>query len=52
VFLMSMLMGLVSGLIFTPLFYGGLLSIYYDLKMRKEGGDLAGRVEALGSGRA
>jgi hypothetical protein len=47
-----MAIGVVSSLVFTPLFYGGLLSIYYDLKMRKEGGDLAGRVEALSSGRS
>ncbi|HEY2682578.1 MAG TPA: glycerophosphoryl diester phosphodiesterase membrane domain-containing protein [Steroidobacteraceae bacterium] len=52
IFLSSMLIGVVSSLVFTPLFYGGLLSIYYDLKMRKEGGDLAGRVEALSPGRA
>jgi Membrane domain of glycerophosphoryl diester phosphodiesterase len=45
----TQLLGLVVGVLFTPLFLGGLLSTYYDLKLRREGGDLEGRVAALGS---
>jgi hypothetical protein len=30
----------------VPLVYSLLLSIYYDLKMRHEGGDLAARIAA------
>jgi hypothetical protein len=33
--------------LFTPFISAVLLSIYYDLKLRKEGTDLAGRVESL-----
>jgi len=45
----TQLLSLLVGVLFTPLFLGGFLSMYYDLKLRKEGGDLAGRVAALGS---
>ena len=31
----------------SPLYSAVLISIYYDLKLRKEGADLAGRVNAL-----
>jgi hypothetical protein len=40
-------LGAVVGVLFTPLFLAGILSLYYDLKLRKEGADLAGRVAAL-----
>jgi len=36
---------LLSGIV-TPLTYSFVLSIYYDLKMRLEGGDLAARIAA------
>lgn len=49
--------GLVTGfavnailyLLVTPYYAALLLSIYWDLKLRKEGGDLAARVGALGA---
>ena len=37
----------VVNLFITPLYVALLLSVYYDLKLRKEGGDLADRVAAL-----
>jgi hypothetical protein len=40
-------LGAAVGVLFTPLFLAGALSMYYDLRLRKEGGDLAGRVAAL-----
>lgn len=51
------LFGLVSGfaigavinLLVTPFYVALLMSIYWDLKLRKEGGDLAARVNALGA---
>jgi hypothetical protein len=47
--IVTQLFGVLVGLLFTPLFLGGFLAMFYDLKLRSEGGDLAGRVEALGS---
>lgn len=51
------MVGFVSGfiinavlyLLVTPYYAALLLSIYWDLKLRKEGGDLAARVGALGA---
>ena len=43
----TQVLGAVVGVLFTPLFLAGILSLYYDLKLRKEGADLAGRVAAL-----
>jgi hypothetical protein len=40
-------LGAVVGVLCTPLFLAGVLSMYYDLKLRKEGKDLAARVAAL-----
>lgn len=52
-----LLIGFVSGVVVsaflymlvTPYYIALLLSIYWDLKLRKEGGDLAARVGALGA---
>lgn len=51
----SMMFGLVSGLavgllmnvLVTPFYVALVIAIYWDLKLRKEGGDLAARVGAL-----
>lgn len=43
---------IINGIIYLlvmPYYTGLLLSIYWDLKLRKEGGDLAARVGALGA---
>lgn len=37
----------VANTLFTPFISAVLLSIYFDLKIRKEGADLAGRVDSL-----
>jgi hypothetical protein len=37
----------VSNLLFTPFFTAALIALYWDLKLRKEGGDLAARVGAI-----
>lgn len=50
VIVVTLAMGLVNSLLLSPLVIGTVLSIYYDLKMRKEGADLAGRIEALDPG--
>jgi hypothetical protein len=51
ILVISQLIGLVVGgatsLVVGPFYCGLLLAIYYDLKLRKEGGDLAARVGAL-----
>jgi hypothetical protein len=51
----AMLFGLISGLVVgvlmnvlvTPFYVALVIAIYWDLKLRKEGGDLAARVGAL-----
>lgn len=40
-------LSMAVAVLFTPLFTAGVLSMYYDLRALKEGGDLAGRVAAL-----
>jgi hypothetical protein len=49
--LISMLMGFaigaLVGLFMTPFYLALFLALYWDLKLRKEGGDLAARVGAL-----
>lgn len=37
----------LAGILITPFFLALILNIYWDLKLRKEGGDLAARAEAL-----
>jgi hypothetical protein len=41
------LISLLGNTLITPLYSAVAVSIYYDLKLRKEGADLAGRVHAL-----
>lgn len=43
----AMLIGVLVNLLVTPFFSALLLALYWDLKLRKEGGDLAARVGAL-----
>jgi hypothetical protein len=49
--LMSLVSGLLIGVLMnvlvTPFYIGLAISIYWDLKLRKDGGDLAARVGAL-----
>jgi len=40
---------IVVNLLVTPFYVALMLAIYWDLKLRKEGGDLAARVSALGA---
>jgi hypothetical protein len=41
------IVSLLGNALISPLYAAVLLAIYYDLKLRKEGADLAGRVNAL-----
>ena len=43
----SLLVGVLLAVLVTPLYIAMLLAIYWDLKLRKDGGDLAARVGAL-----
>jgi hypothetical protein len=43
----GMVIGLLVSLLMTPFYIAMFLAIYWDLKLRKEGGDLAARVGAL-----
>jgi hypothetical protein len=43
----GLLIGLLMSLLLTPFYIALFLAIYWDLKLRKEGGDLAARVGAL-----
>lgn len=45
----GLLVGLLASLILTPFYLAMLIAVYWDLKLRKEGGDLAARVGALGT---
>lgn len=45
----SVLIGILASLVLTPFYVSMAISLYWDLKMRKEGGDLAARVGALGA---
>jgi hypothetical protein len=42
----NLVVGPIVSALAVPLVYSLLLSIYYDLKMRHEGGDLAARIAA------
>jgi len=46
---LNQLISIVAGTLLMPFYPAVLLAIYYDLKLRKEGTDLAGRVDALSS---
>ena len=43
----SLLVGLLMSLLVTPFYISLAIAIYWDLKLRKDGGDLAARVGAL-----
>lgn len=45
----SALVGVLGSLILTPFYIAMVVAVYWDLKLRKEGGDLAARVGALGT---
>lgn len=45
----AFLIGAVINLLVMPYYVALLIAIYWDLKLRKEGGDLAARVGALGT---
>ena len=45
----NLVLGVLASLTLTPFYIGMAISLYWDLKMRKEGGDLAARVGALGT---
>jgi hypothetical protein len=45
--LSTLLIGVLVSLLMTPFFSALFLSLYWDLKLRKEGGDLAARIGAL-----
>jgi len=47
--LIALPFGMLSRFLITPLLPAVLLTMYHDCKLRSEGGDLAARVEALGS---
>lgn len=46
----SLILGVVLGILIIPIYIAMLLAIYWDLKLRKHGGDLAARVGALSVG--
>lgn len=43
----TLLIGVIVNVLVTPFFTAMLIALYWDLKLRKEGGDLAARVGAL-----
>lgn len=43
----GVLIGVVMNVLVTPFYVALLIAVYWDLKLRKEGGDLAARVGAL-----
>ncbi|HEY5809522.1 MAG TPA: hypothetical protein VIT67_16220 [Povalibacter sp.] len=45
----TVLVGTLASLVLTPFYVGMLIAVYWDLKLRKQGGDLAARVGALGT---
>jgi len=51
VFVTQAITTVLAGFLITPFFVALYLEVYRDLKMRKEGGDLAARIEAVGKAR-
>jgi len=43
----GLLVGVLMSLLVTPFYISLAIAIYWDLKLRKDGGDLAARVGAL-----
>jgi len=50
-FIVQAVTTLLAGFLITPFFVALYLEVYRDLKMRKEGGDLAARIESVGTAR-
>ena len=50
-FIVQAVTTVLAGFLITPFFVSLYLEVYRDLKMRKEGGDLAARIEAVGTAR-
>lgn len=50
-FLANLVTSVLGGLLVMPFFTALYVEIYRDLKMRKSGGDLAARIEAVGTAR-
>jgi hypothetical protein len=50
-FIVQAVTTLLAGFLITPFFVSLYLEVYRDLKMRKEGGDLAARIAAVGTAR-
>jgi hypothetical protein len=48
-FVTGQVIGVTANVFVTPYFIALVLAIYWDLKLRKQGGDLAARVGALGT---
>ena len=46
-FVSGLLIGVLMNLLMTPFYISLAVAIYWDLKLRKDGGDLAARVGAL-----
>ncbi len=45
----GILIGILASVVLTPFYVSMAIALYWDLKLRKEGGDLASRVGALGT---
>ena len=51
VFMINMVSSLVGGLLMAPFFAALCVEMYREVKMRKQGGDLAARIESVGTAR-
>lgn len=51
VFMIDMVSTLVGGLLMMPFFSAIYVELYREVKMRKQGGDLAARIESVGTAR-
>jgi hypothetical protein len=49
-FALTEVVSIVGNSLYTPLVSACVLAIYFDLKLRRDGSDLAGRVDALAAG--
>ena len=45
----NLVVSMLASLLLTPFYLSLVIAVYWDLKLRKEGGDLASRVGALGT---
>ncbi len=51
VFMVDMVSTLIGGLLMMPFFSALYVEMYREVKMRKQGGDLAARIESVGTAR-